>query len=140
MTLARLAERLEEEIEKTGKQDGRRFNSRSKNKMNWEISNIQRSIRAGKKRNRKVGDAKGAYTKEELVEYRKMDEQDRQQRRNKMKEKCEKKEQRIQDERSEDQPVRKEEVVSLVCDKTSSLEKRDQDDSEIGCDQKNNNH
>lgn len=69
MTLERLTERIQEEKDKVGKIDGRRFNSRSQTKMKWEIRNIEKSIRIAKKR-KKVSMTRGIYTKEELEEYK----------------------------------------------------------------------
>lgn len=78
MTLARITERLEEEQNKVGKTDGRRFNSRSRTKMHWEISNIKKSIRAEAKRQNSTGGQKGAFTKQELVEYKQIRDEYRQ--------------------------------------------------------------
>jgi len=69
MTLERLTERIQEEKDKVGKTDGRRFNSRSQTKMKWEIKNIQKSIRVARKR-KNVSMTRGVYTKEELEEYK----------------------------------------------------------------------
>ena len=69
MTLERLTERLQEEKDKVGKIDGRRFNSRSQTKMKWEIRNIEKSIRVARKR-KSVSMARGVYSKEELEEYK----------------------------------------------------------------------
>lgn len=69
MTLERLTERIQEEKDKVGKTDGRRFNSRSQTKMKWEIKNIEKSIRVAKKR-KNVSMTRGVYTKEELEEYK----------------------------------------------------------------------
>ena len=69
MTLERLTERLQEEKDKVGKIDGRRFNSRSQTKMKWEIKNIEKSIRVAKKR-KTVSMMRGVYSKEELEEYK----------------------------------------------------------------------
>ena len=69
MTLERLTERIQEEKDKIGKTDGRRFNSRSQTKMKWEIKNIEKSIRIAKKR-KTVSMTRGIYTKEELEEYK----------------------------------------------------------------------
>jgi len=69
MTLERLTERIQEEKDKIGKTDGRRFNSRSQTKMKWEIKNIEKSIRVARKR-KNVSMIRGVYTKEELEEYK----------------------------------------------------------------------
>ena len=50
MTLERLTERLQEEDDKVGKVDGRRFNSRSRKKMKWEMRNIEKSIFTNERR------------------------------------------------------------------------------------------
>ena len=64
MSLARITERIQEEKEKKGKMDGRRFNSRSQKKMMWQVKDIQ-SLRKKKKTS-----SRGGYSKEELEEYR----------------------------------------------------------------------
>lgn len=69
MTLERVTERLQEEKDKVGKVDGRRFNSRSHTKMKWEIRNIEKSIRIAA-RKKISGTTRSTYTKEELEEYR----------------------------------------------------------------------
>lgn len=73
MTLARITERIQEEKDKLNKLDGRRFNVRSKKKMNWEMRDIAKTLRNGKRKN-PPGLIMGLFTKEELEEYRKMDE------------------------------------------------------------------
>lgn len=85
MTLARLTERLQEEAEKgkVGRLDGRRFNKRSQMKMTWEMRNITKSIRLAE-RKKKQSMTRGTYTKEELKEYRKINEDHRQEMRKKM--------------------------------------------------------
>ena len=66
MSLARITERIEEEKEKKGKIDGRRFNSRSQKKMMWQVKDIQKGLRK-KQRN---SSNRGGYSKEELEEYK----------------------------------------------------------------------
>lgn len=88
MTLERLTERIQEEKDKVGKTDGRRFNSRSQTKMKWEILNIKKSIRVARKR--KNGSAvRGIYTKEELQEYKINNEKFRNEMKSKMESKKE---------------------------------------------------
>lgn len=67
MTLERLTERLQEEDDKVGKVDGRRFNSRSRKKMKWEMRNIEKSIFTNERRKHSN---RPTYTKEELQEYK----------------------------------------------------------------------
>lgn len=74
MTLERLTERIQEEKDKKGKIDGRRFNSRSQTKMKWEIRNIEKSMRTTRKK-KAASSVRGTYTKEELEEYRVLNEQ-----------------------------------------------------------------
>lgn len=90
MTLERLTERIQEEKEKVGKIDGRRFNSRSQTKMKWEIRNIEKSLRVARKK-KKSSVCRGIYTKEELEEYRKDNEEFREEMKMKMKSKKEEK-------------------------------------------------
>lgn len=73
MTLERLTERLAEERQKEGKVDGRRFNTRSKTKMTWEMRNINKSI-ATNRRRKKNGTKRSMYTKEELQEYKEIED------------------------------------------------------------------
>lgn len=77
MTLERLTERLQEEKAKIGKPDGRRFNSRSKTKMSWEMKNIQKAIVCGQKKKRKHA-TRSTFTKEELEEYKQIEDKYRQ--------------------------------------------------------------
>ena len=65
MSLARITERIQEEKEKKGKIDGRRFNSRSQKKMMWQVKDIQKGLKKNKKK-----PSRGGYSKEELEEYR----------------------------------------------------------------------
>ena len=65
MSLARITERINEENEKKGKIDGRRFNSRSQKKMMWQVKDLQRNQVKKVKRNSRCG-----YSKDELEEYR----------------------------------------------------------------------
>ena len=74
MSLARITERIQEEKEKKGKIDGRRFNSRSQKKMMWQVKDIQ-SLRKNKKK-----PSRGGYSKEELEEYRILNMKDREER------------------------------------------------------------
>ncbi|CAM9106709.1 unnamed protein product [Sphacelaria rigidula] len=69
MTLERLTQRIQEENDRVGKVNGRRFNIRSRKKMGWEMRNIEKSI-ASKKRRKKQGSNRSTYTKEELEEYK----------------------------------------------------------------------
>lgn len=82
MTLERLTERLEEERLKVGKIDGRRFNSRSKTKMTWEMRNIRKSIDVND-RKKKRGVKRSMYTKEELKEYKEIEDKFREEKSNK---------------------------------------------------------
>ena len=66
MSLARITERIQEEKEKKVKMDGRRFNSRSQKKMMWQVNDIQKGLKKKKKKN----PSRGGYSKEELEEYR----------------------------------------------------------------------
>lgn len=72
MTLARLTERLQEEKAKVGKVDGRRFNSRSRTKMSWEMKNIARSIVSNEKKRKHT--SRAMFTKEELAEYKQIED------------------------------------------------------------------
>lgn len=74
MTLERVTERIQEAKDKANKLDGRRFNVRSKRKMNWEMRDIQMALKNVKRKN-PPGLIRGLYTKAELEEYRKMDEE-----------------------------------------------------------------
>ena len=65
MSLARITERIQEEKEKKGKIDGRRFNSRSQKKMMWQVKDIQKGLKKKKK-----SPSRGGYSKKELEEYR----------------------------------------------------------------------
>jgi len=72
MSLARITERIQEEKEKKGKIDGRRFNSRSQRfnsrsqkKMMWQVKDLQKGLKKKKK-----NPSRGGYSKEELEEYR----------------------------------------------------------------------
>ena len=65
MSLARITERIQEEKEKKGKIDGRRFNSRSQKKMMWQVKDLQKGLKKKKK-----NPSRGGYSKEELEEYR----------------------------------------------------------------------
>ena len=65
MSLARITERNQEEKEKKGKIDGRRFNSRSQKKMMWQVKDLQKGLKKKKK-----NPSRGGYSKEELEEYR----------------------------------------------------------------------
>lgn len=78
MTLERLTERLQEEKDKVGKVDGRRFNSRSRTKMTWEMRNIAKSIGLSERKKR-YGANRSIFTKEELAEYKLIEEQFRNQ-------------------------------------------------------------
>lgn len=71
MTLERLTERLEEEKAKIGKVDGRRFNSRSRTKMMWEMRNIEKA-HAAIERKKRVN--RSMYTPEELQEYKEIED------------------------------------------------------------------
>lgn len=73
MTLERLTERLEEERAKIGKVDGRRFNSRSKTKMMWEMKNIEKA-HATNERKKRNGVNRSMYTPEELKEYKEIED------------------------------------------------------------------
>lgn len=75
MTLARLSERLQEEKEKKGKVDGRRFNSRSKTKMYWEIRKIKRAMKNSRNAKKAIGLGRNVFTIEELKEYKKMNQE-----------------------------------------------------------------
>jgi len=70
MVLSRITERIEEEKQKKGKIDGRRFNSRSQKKMMWQVKDLQRLNRKKVKNTSRCG-----YSKEELEEYRIINEQ-----------------------------------------------------------------
>lgn len=72
MTLERLTERLEEEKAKIGKVDGRRFNSRSRTKMFWEMRNIERAHAAIQRKKKNLG-PRSMYTPEELQEYKEIE-------------------------------------------------------------------
>ena len=65
MSLARITERINEENEKKGKIDGRRFNSRSQKKMLWQMKDLKRSQKKAKYTTSRCG-----YSKDELEEYR----------------------------------------------------------------------
>lgn len=71
MSLARITERINEDNQKKGKIDGRRFNSRSQKKMVWQVRDIQRGNQ------KKVRNGRGGYSKEELEEYRQINIQER---------------------------------------------------------------
>lgn len=73
MTLERLTERLEEEHARIGSIDGRRFNSRSRTKMSWEMKNISKSIVAENRR-RSYGGNRSIFTKDELREYKEIED------------------------------------------------------------------
>lgn len=73
MTLERLTERLQEEKAKIGKVDGRRFNSRSRSKMFWEMRNIERA-HAAIERKKRNGVHQSMYTPEELQEYKEIED------------------------------------------------------------------
>lgn len=73
MTLERLTERLQEEKAKVGAVDGRRFNVRSKTKMTWEMRNINKSIVSNQKR-KSCGGNRSIFTKEELKEYKEIED------------------------------------------------------------------
>ncbi|ACH46849.1 unknown [Feldmannia species virus] len=75
MTLARLTERIQEEKEKKGKVDGRRFNSRSRTKMYWEIRNIEKSIKIMERNRKTSGRGRTVFTTDELQEYKKVKEE-----------------------------------------------------------------
>lgn len=68
MTLERLTERLQEEKAKVGKVDGRRFNSRSRTKMSWEMKNIAKSIVCSERKRKHA--SRSMFTNEELAEYK----------------------------------------------------------------------
>lgn len=73
MTLERLTERLQEEKAKVGAVDGRRFNIRSKTKMTWEMRNIAKAIVTNQKK-KDYGGNRSIFTKEELKEYKEIEE------------------------------------------------------------------
>ena len=75
MTLARLAERIQEEKDKQGKLDGRRFNSRSKTKMNWEINNLKKNMEYRRRWRNTRGPRHKIFTQEELEECEKQKRQ-----------------------------------------------------------------
>lgn len=76
MTLERLTERLQEEKAKVGKVDGRRFNSRSRTKMSWEMKNIAKSIICNERKRKHA--SRSIFTKEELEEYKQIEDTYRQ--------------------------------------------------------------
>ena len=76
MTLERLTERLQEEKAKVGKVDGRRFNSRSRTKMGWEMKNIAKSIVCNERKRKHA--SRSMFTKEELAEYKQIEDTYRQ--------------------------------------------------------------
>ena len=73
MTLERLTERLQEEKDKIGKVDGRRFNARSRTKESWQMKNIEKSI-AVSERKRTHRANRSTFTKEELQEYKEIED------------------------------------------------------------------
>ena len=78
MTLQRITERIDEAKLKSKKLDGRRFNIRSKNKMHWEMMDIDKSLRHGKRKN-PSGLVRGVYTKAEMEEYKLINKQHKEQ-------------------------------------------------------------
>jgi len=71
MTLARITERIEEKKIKDMKIDGRRFSKRSQKKIKYEVRDLQKKAerRTGGRKNR------GGFTKEELEEYKRIDQE-----------------------------------------------------------------
>lgn len=83
MTLERLTERIQEEKDKIGKADGRRFNARSRTKESWQMKNIKKSI-ALSERKRRHSANRSTYTREELVEYKEIEDKFREDMRSKV--------------------------------------------------------
>jgi len=87
MTLARVTERIAEKQQKDLKIDGRRFSKRSQKKICYEIKDL---MKVGSKP-RGGGRSRGGFSKEEILEYKKYDEEIRE------KEKMEKMEKLVRD-------------------------------------------
>lgn len=73
MTLERLTQRIQEENDRVGKVDGRRFNIRSRKKMGWEMRKIEKSIATSQRKKRQASN-RSTYTKEELQEYKNIED------------------------------------------------------------------